>query len=148
MTLGYLYMNDGQEDKAVAIYEQALKAMPNLWSAANNLAYMLSKEGNGKGDLERAHELALKAVKLQPEQAHVIDTLGWVHYQRGETDMAIAELEKAIERAPESAIINYHMGMALMKANRLDEAREMLERAVSQEDFPEREAAKRALKTL
>jgi tetratricopeptide (TPR) repeat protein len=112
------------------------------------LACILSIEGNAAKDLDRAYELALKAIKLQPERADVIDTLGWVHYLRGETDLAIAELEKAIERAPNSAVINYHMGMVLVKVNRLDEAREMLKKAVAQEDFLEREAAEKALRAL
>lgn len=148
MTLGYLYINDDQEEKAAKIYEQALEAIPDLWAAANNLACILSIEGNAERDLDRAYELALKAIKLQPERPDVIDTLGWVYYLRGETDLAIAELEKAIERAPDSAIINYHMGMVLVKTNRLDEARERLKKAVAQEDFSEREAAKKALKAL
>lgn len=148
MTLGHLYINDNQEEKAVRIYERALDAMPDLWAAANNLAYILSMGGNGKRDLERAYALALKAIKLQPERPDVIDTLGWVHYLRGETDLAIDELEKAVEKAPESAIINYHMGVALMKANRLDEAEAVLKKAVSQKDFSERKAAEKFLRQL
>ncbi len=148
MTLGHLFLNDGQEDKAMSIYEQALAAMPNLWTAANNLAYLLSRDGGGKADLDRAYSMAKTAVKLQPERPEVIDTLGWVHYLRGEIDLAITELEKAMERAPESAVINYHLGLALAKVSRVDEAREMLQRAAGQADFDEREEAEQALKAL
>ena len=132
----------------VAIYEKALDALPDLWPAANNLAYMLAKNDTEKGSLDRAYELALKAVKLQPGQPVVVDTLGWVHYLRGETDLAITELEKASELAPDSAAICYHLGMALLKANRLDEAREHLEKAASQDDFTEREEAQQALNSM
>jgi tetratricopeptide (TPR) repeat protein len=148
MTLGGLYLDDGQKAKAMEIYERAINANPNLWGAANNLAYLLSNEGNGEEDLDRAYELAKKAVQLKPEEATAIDTLGWVHYLRGETDMAIAELEKAFEQAPDSPAIHYHLGLSLAKANRLDEAREMLELAVSKDDFDEREAAEKALQAL
>jgi tetratricopeptide (TPR) repeat protein len=148
MTLGRLYLDDGQKVKAMEIYEQAINAMPNLWSAANNLAYLLSNEGNGKEDLDKAYELAKKAVQLKPEGPSVIDTPGWVHYLRGETDLVIAELKKAVEQAPESPAIHYHLGLALAKANRLDEAREMLGMAANKEDFEERKAAQKALVAL
>jgi Flp pilus assembly protein TadD len=85
---------------------------------------------------------------LQPEQSSALDTLGWVYYLRGENDIAITELEKAATKTPDSAEINYHLGLALKKANRLEEAREKLEKAMSQENFSEREAAEEALKEL
>lgn len=148
MTLGKLYSASGQEEKVIGVYENALAAMPELWPAANNLAYLLAGENAGQEDLERARELALKAVAMQPERPDVIDTLGWVHYQRGEIDLAIAELEKAVSMAPDSATINYHLGLALIRANRQYEARQALEKALSQEEFTDREAAEKALSEL
>jgi tetratricopeptide (TPR) repeat protein len=148
LTLGHLYINEGQEDKVIGIYEKALEAIPDLWPAANNLAYLLAKKNHTQDDLGRAQALALRAVKLQPKQPGVIDTLGWVHYLRGENELAITELKKAVDRAPDSAVINFHLGMALMKANRLEEARERLEKAATQEDFAEREVVLKTLKKL
>ena len=148
MTLANLYGKDGQEEKVVATYEKAMEALPNLWPAANNLAYMLSLGDGVPKDLERAHDLALKAVALQPEKPSVLDTLGWVYLQRGETDLAITELEKAAEIDPEASIIKYHLGLAFKEVNRLDEARQMLEQALMDEAFPEREAARKVLKEL
>ena len=148
MTLANLYSKDGQQEKVFVTYEKALEALPNLWPAANNLAYMLSLGNGTPADLERAHDLALKAVALQPERPSVLDTLGWVHLQRGEADLAITELEKAVEKDPDASIIQYHLGLALMKVNRLDEARQMLEKALMDEAFPEREAVRKALEEL
>jgi Flp pilus assembly protein TadD len=148
MTLGVLYGKNGQEEKMIDVYEKALDALPNLWPAANNLAYVLARDNALPSDLERARELALKAVSMQPKRPTVIDTLGWVHYQRGEIDLAIAELEKAAELAPDSGAINYHLGLALIRANRNDEARQALEKALRQEDFSDREAAEKALSEL
>ena len=148
MTLANLYSKDGQEDKVVATYEKALEELPKLWPAANNLAYMLSLGEGAPTDLDRAHDLALKAVALQPEKPSVLDTLGWVYLQRGEADLAIPELEKAAEKDPDASIIRYHLGLALIKVNRLDEARQMLEKALMDEDFPERDAAMKMLEEL
>jgi tetratricopeptide (TPR) repeat protein len=148
MTLGNLYSASGQGEKVIGVYEKALAAMPELWPAANNLAYLLAGENAGQADLERARELALKAVAMQPDRPDVIDTLGWVHYQRGEIDLAITELEKAVSMAPDSATINYHLGLALIRANRRNEARQALEKALNQEEFTDREAAEKALSEL
>ncbi|MBT8341901.1 MAG: tetratricopeptide repeat protein, partial [Desulfatitalea sp.] len=148
MTLGHLYHKGGQLEKAIDVYEKALDRHPDLWPAANNLAYLLIDNGDGQGRMDQALAMALRAIKLQPERPDVIDTLGWVYYQRGETDLAIAELEKALERAPDSEIINYHLAMALMKANRTSEARGMLRKALAGEDFPERDDAQKAWDTM
>jgi Flp pilus assembly protein TadD len=78
-----------------------------------------------------------------------MDTLGWVHFQRGETDLAIRELEKALGKSPDSPIINYHLGMALMKNDRLEEAREKLEKALLAENaFDGVDEARKALAIL
>lgn len=148
LTLGSLYQNGGEMEKVMDVYEKALDALPNLWPAANNLAFLLASDDSEPESLDRARDLALRAVHLQPNRPDVIDTLGWVHYQRGETDLAISEYEKAIKKAPDSAMISYHLGLALMQVNRLEEAREMLEKAASQKDFSEQEAARKALAKL
>ena len=148
LTLGSLYQNGGEMKKVVDVYKKALDVLPNLWLAANNLAFLLASNDSDPDNLDRARDLALRAVHLQPNRPDVIDTLGWVHFQRGEIDLAISEYEKAMKATPDSAIINYHLGLALMQVNRLEEAREMLEKAASQKGFSEQKAAKKALAKL
>ena len=138
----------GNRNKVVEVYEKALAKLPNLWPAANNLAFLLATDKDEK-NLARAWELAVKAIKMQPDRPLVMDTLGWVHYQRGEMDLAVQELEKAIQKAPDSPVINYHLGMALIGIDRLDDAREKLEKAISEEkEFEGVETARKALDKL
>jgi tetratricopeptide (TPR) repeat protein len=58
------------------------------------------------------------------------------HEAAGNRDQAIAALEEAVRRAPESAIAHYNLGLTCFKADRLPEAMASLRRAVALEpDF-------------
>jgi predicted Zn-dependent protease len=79
----------------------------------------------------------------------VLDTVGWVMLRRGDADGALEMIEKAHELKPESPVLSYHLGVVLLKLNRLDEAREKLAAALeSQEDFPGKADAAQAMAQL
>ena len=63
-----------------------------------------------------------------------MDTIGWVYYRQGEFSKAQGLIEQALAGAPDSAILNYHMGMALYKTDQIEEAREKLEKALAGDD--------------
>jgi Flp pilus assembly protein TadD len=67
-----------------------------------------------------------------------MDTLGFVHYQRGEYPQAEPLLKKAAEIAPNNATIAYHLGMAYYKLGRRDDAAASLRRSLQlQETIPQ-----------
>ena len=68
-------------------------------------------------------EWARKAVALAPKVGDFQDTLGWVHFKRGESAEAIKVLEK-VSRAEgrQSAGIHYHLGSAYAAAGRTRDA--------------------------
>jgi Flp pilus assembly protein TadD len=149
LSLGNIYQQTGENDKAVIIYERALESDPNLWVAANNLAVLLSEDSDSHKDLEKALALAKKAHTLRFGEPTVQDTLGWVYFKMGEMNQALSLLEDALSNAPENPIFNYHVGMALYKSGRPDEAREKLAKAVESSDaFLGREEAEAVLKEL
>jgi tetratricopeptide (TPR) repeat protein len=149
MALAYLHQQTEAYDQSRGIYEEAVAAMPDFRAAANNLAYMLAEGLGGAKDPRRALSLAEGVVQAEPEKAEYLDTLGWAYHQEGQYDLALLVLEKAISHAPDSAVINYHLGMALLKTQRPAEARERLEKAVSgDEAYPGRADAVRALDQL
>jgi predicted Zn-dependent protease len=56
---------------------------------------------------------------------------------------------RAIEKAPDAPVINYHMGMVLHQQGRLKDAKEHLSKATGgQEDFSGKEEALKILATL
>ncbi len=58
----------------------------------------------------------------------MIDTLGWLLVEFGDTNRGLVLLQEAATRAPHIAEIRYHMAAALAKTGRRDEARKELER--------------------
>ncbi len=148
LSLGLLYEQTRNYDKAIKIYEDALRQNDNFWPAANNLAFILAEYGPA-AELDRALALAGKAREIRPEDAEVLDTLGWIHLKRDETSKALAILEEAAGKAPDSPVINYHLAIALHKSGRDIEARQKVEKALEQTTpFAGREKAEALLAEL
>jgi predicted Zn-dependent protease len=78
----------------------------------------------------------------------VLDTLGWVHYQRGEYADAVTALEAALAREPDSPSVRYRLGRALQQAGNPTRAKQMLQSAIAAGSFPEAEDARRQLAQL
>ena len=57
----------------------------------------------------------IKAMRLKPSRGYIIDSLGWVFYQKGQYDKAIHYLEKSIKLTPDDPTINEHLGDAYFK---------------------------------
>jgi|GEM_PF-2815306 len=121
-TLGDLYLSRGATAEALAAYEAAVRYSPDNARAANSLAYMLADAGT---DLPRAVKLASFAAGKTPNDANVLDTLGWAYYRDRQFANAMAVLAKARETArPASPTILYHLTLAYSKAGAADRARE------------------------
>ncbi len=148
--LGSLREQSGEYDKAIGIYERALKKNPKLWDAANNLSFLLAEMGGKGQDLDRALSLAKMALDLNPDAPAVLDTLGWVYFKQGSYQLALSHLNLAVnklKRVP--AIVHYHLGMALLKKDKKDEARLQLQKALGKKkDFPGRHEAEAQLQGI
>ncbi len=105
--LAAVYVQQGDVDSAVRVYDELLKRSPDSQVAANNLAMLLATHRTDRASLDRAH--ALIAPLANSRDAGYIDTLGWVHYRRGELNDALAVLERARKMAPESPEVNGHL---------------------------------------
>ena len=128
------------------VYEDALAQNSDLWQAANNLAFLIGETSDKKKDLERAMALVKRVLTVRPNQPSALDTYGWLLYKQGDYKLALEPLEKALAAAPESAELNYHVGMALVQLGRPEEARENLTRALeSDEEFIGRDIAEKTL---
>jgi tetratricopeptide (TPR) repeat protein len=95
----------------------------------NNLAMMLVRGEPAQADLDKALELT-KGFALSENPIYA-DTLGWVHYMRGENKEALTVLKRAYRDELKIPDISYHLGMAYHKAGSAKEAKEMLEKSLS-----------------
>ncbi len=108
------------EDKQAEInFKGALERDPNDPFTLNYLGYWWAESGR---HLTRAIELIEQAVKLRPDSGFFVDSLGWVHFQLGNYQLAVEFLEKATMLEPEDAVIIAHLGDAYWQTNRYNEA--------------------------
>jgi tetratricopeptide (TPR) repeat protein len=113
----------------VAVMEASLRRLlamqPDNAHAHNALGYSLADRGLR---LDEAQALIERALRLSPEDPHIIDSMGWVLFRKGRLDEALGWLERAF-RIKEEAEIGAHMGEVLWKLGRQDEARRIWQRA-------------------
>lgn len=110
LTLGNIYETNQENEKAMGVYRQSLVHYPDSWTAANNLAFLLSELKESKAFLDEAMVLAQKAERLNPGSPLVQDTMGWIYYKKGEFAKAEERVLLAIEKMPENEAICYHLG--------------------------------------
>ena len=91
----------------------ALDLNPDQPLTLNYLGYSWIDLGK---NIDEAHKLISRAVKLRPNDGYFVDSLGWAYYRMGEYKKAVLELEKAVSLVPNDPIINDHLGDAMWRA--------------------------------
>ena len=126
--IAMLYEAEGNKGEARKRYERIIQIDPGAAVAANNLAYSYAEDG---GNLDLALQLAQTARQKLPESAEVADTLGWVYVKKDLATLAIPRLEEAVAKSPGTALLHFHLGVALVKSGQKIKSRQVLERALS-----------------
>ena len=73
----------------------------------NYLGYSWADRGI---NLDKALELISKALKIRPDAAYIIDSLGWVYYRMGRYREALEWLLKAAEKMADDPTVLDHIG--------------------------------------
>ena len=142
LNLAMLYEIARNQPRAIAMYREVVKLVPDQPAALNNLAFLLAETG---GDLDEALRHALRANQLAPMAREVIDTLGWVYFKRKAYGEAIQILARLVSGLPENAGYREHLRQALEQSGDSSEGVERLRAALQQ---PPGEASNRALSEL
>ena len=108
-----------EDEQAEIHFKHALARNPEDPFTLNYLGYWWAESGR---HLTKAIKLIEQAVRLRPDSGFFVDSLGWVHYQLGNYQLAIEFLEKATILEPEDAVIIAHLGDAYWQTNRYNEA--------------------------
>lgn len=106
--------------KAENDLQRALKLSPEQPSVLNYLGYSWVDQNK---NLKQGMEHIRKAVRLRPDDGHIVDSLGWAHYRLGNFKEAVRYLERAVELMPQDPILNDHLGDAYWRVGRRREAR-------------------------
>jgi len=124
-------------------FRKALAMEPNQPSLLNYFGYSLVEKGI---HLEEALELIRRAVRGQPNDGYITDSLGWALYRLGKYSEAVTHMERATELMPLDPIINDHLGDVYWAVERHTEAEFQWRRALSFD--PEEKDAERIYKKL
>jgi cellulose synthase operon protein C len=108
------YLQAGQWDRAIALYERLRARMGNRDATLlNNLAWAYSQ----KGDYDRALPLAAKAWELDRNNPATADTYGWLLFKSGEDRMrGLALLKQAARGAPTDVQIRRRLAAAASRS--------------------------------
>jgi tetratricopeptide (TPR) repeat protein len=126
---GGLLSEQGRIDEAVAVYEVLYAEDTSDLVVANNYASLLGTHfGDDPEVLDRAATIArrLRGRDVPAFQ----DTYGWIEFQRGNLEEALAHLEPSAAAQSGEAIVQYHLGRAYEAAERPGDARAQYERAL------------------
>lgn len=118
----------GDWPKAEADFREALTLQPDQPLVLNYLGYSMVEKGE---NLDEALAMIQKAVKGQPDDGYITDSLGWVYYRLGRYQDAVAPMLRAVELTPDDPIINDHLGDVLWMVGRKREAEFQWRRALS-----------------
>jgi tetratricopeptide (TPR) repeat protein len=124
---GTLEEMSGRPQKAEEVYRKALQLDPGYAPAANNLAYLMLQNGENN---DVALSLAQMARQKMPDSTSAADTLAWAYYQKGLYDFAADLLTDVVQKAPDNATYQYHLGMVCQKQNNRAAAKKHLQRAL------------------
>jgi tetratricopeptide (TPR) repeat protein len=134
----------GRSEEAIKVLREGQKLNPRHPVLQNNLGFSLLEHG---GNLDEAARLIKSALDQDPANGSTMDSWGWVLFKQGKTVEAEAALRKAAELSPLNAEVHRHLGDALLKLDRLQDALDEYERAMAFV-FPDRKVLEEQVQTL
>jgi tetratricopeptide (TPR) repeat protein len=128
----YDYAMTAERLQRLDVMERELRKLiqmrPDFAPAYNALGYTLA-DRNMK--LDEAQKLIEKALALRPNDHYILDSMGWVHYRRGELDKAVDYLKRAYTAQTDPEIAA-HLGEVLWKQGKFDEALQTWDEALKE----------------
>ena len=105
-------------DIAEADFKSVLSNEPDHANALNAYGYTLADQTER---YEEAFKLITRAIELRPQDAHILDSMGWILYRMDNKEEAIEYLEKAFAASPEIEIAA-HLGEVIWESGEPDRA--------------------------
>ncbi len=125
--LSDVYYAEGDTRQAVETWRWLLEVAPDDLKALNNTAFVLAHDLD---DPAAALEPAKRAYDLNPADATVLDTYGYVLFRNGRLDEAERILRSSLDREEQSGA-RMHLGQVLLAKGNADAAQRELTRARS-----------------
>jgi tetratricopeptide (TPR) repeat protein len=132
----------GQWPAAKDLLREANRIDPGQAIVLNYLGYGMLEHGD---DLAEAQMCIERASALDPSDAAISDSLGWLYYKRGNFAGAVAALERAVAADPAEPVMHDHLGDAYWSSGRRLEARYAWRAALVRADKDQSEKLQRKL---
>ena len=113
------------------LYEEGLKIEPDNATILNNYGYSLADRNI---QIDRALEMAKKAVNAQPDNTSFLDTIGWVYFRLGDYKQAETYIKKAIDKGEASPVVHEHLGDVYFKMKDTERAMEQWKIALKMDE--------------
>ncbi|MFA6162821.1 MAG: tetratricopeptide repeat protein [Methylobacter sp.] len=113
-------------DVLEADLKKILAKYPDDAEALNALGYTLLGDANRYAEAEKYLQHALK---LQPDEAVIMDSFGWLQFKLGRLEQALEYLERAYAKQQEAEIAA-HLSEVLWALGRKEEARKLFSKAI------------------
>jgi len=144
MMLAEAYQQNSQLGEAIGEYERVVEENADDAVALNNLAWIYYLQ-----DDPRAEATARRAQLLLPDNAAVVDTLGWILVETGSLDEGVRVLRRAAQLSDGRPEIRYHVAVALSRTGEIFEAKQTLRDILrTEQPFTSRADAERLLASL
>jgi len=115
---------------------------PDHAHAYNALGYSFADRNTR---LEEARKLIERALELSPNDAFIVDSMGWVLYRQGDAQGAVDQLRRAWSLRPD-AEIGAHLGEVLWTSGQRDEANHIWDEALR--SHPDNDSLRRTVRRL
>lgn len=140
--LADFYLQTNQKELALGHYNRLLESetVAKREQIYNNLANLLVET-----DLEQADKYVQLAYEMNQQDAQIIDTMGWIYFQRDDYLNALRQFRKAYVLDSTEPGIKYHLAYVLYKLGRIEEAKTQLERLFAEHDDFQQQAKAKAL---
>ena len=113
--------------RSIKLIQQILQNDSSNSHAWNFIGYSYLERG---ADMDKAYEYISKAVKLNPKDGHIRDSLGWYFYKIGKLQRALKELKLAYELVNDDSTISKHLALVYEALNRYDLAKDFYLKAL------------------
>ncbi len=116
---GISYERSNEWPKAEMDLRRSLELNSEQPLVLNYLGYSLIDRGIKPAE---ALHLIKRAVKLKPEDAYIVDSLGWAHYKMKDYQAAVQHLERAAKLRSDDPTILSHLGDAYWQTGQKEKA--------------------------
>jgi tetratricopeptide (TPR) repeat protein len=113
-----ILMNAKQFPQALAEYQLLVRRGVRNAAIFNNIAWIYNRQGD-----KRARIVAEEALRLAPNSAQIMDTLGWILVKQNiDVRRGLSLLERAVRELPNSPDVRFHFAVALRANGRAQQA--------------------------